>query len=180
MQVVTAFLRWNAPPFRLLALLLLALAALWTSPAQAQSCSGAGAQGTAPPSWQTYCWLDFTNYNDATAKSASGQNFAFTLSDGATLSFNLRTTGSPGIVSITAPSWVGAAVGNTAFLNIPNRPILYQQAGGTTVFTISGITITPPPGSPAVTAYMFVAADAESTNDGESLSWNTNGGAWTI
>jgi len=180
MQVVTAFLRWNAPPFRLLALLLLALAALWTSPVQAQSCSGAGAQGTAPPSWQTYCWLDFTNYNDATAKSASGQNFAFTLSDGATLSFNLRTTGSPGILSITAPSWGGAAVGNTAFLNIPNRPILYQQAGGTTVFTISGITITPPPGSPAVTAYMFVAADAESTNDGESLSWNTNGGAWTI
>lgn len=180
MQALTVSLGQKSIYFRLFAFLLFGLATLWTAPAQAQSCSPAGAQGTAPASWQTYCWLDFTNYNDATAKSASGQNFSFTLSDGATLTFNLRTTGSPGIVSIIAPSWTGAAVGNTAFLNIPNRPILYQQAAGTTTFRISSIAITPPPGSPAVTAYMFVAADAESTNDGESLSWNTNGGAWTI
>ncbi len=31
-----------------------------------------------------------------------------------------------------------------------------------------------------MTAYMFVGADAESTNDGESLSFNTNGGNWTL
>jgi uncharacterized repeat protein (TIGR01451 family) len=163
-------------------LLLCGLLILATS-AQAQTaatCSPATSQGTAPSSWQTYCWLDFTNYNETTSRTAAGQNFSITLSDGAILSFTLRTSGTPTIVSRAAPSWTGAAVGNTAFLGIPNRPILYQQAGGTTTLTFSSITITPPVGAPAVSAYMFVAADAESTNNGESLSFNTNGAGWVI
>ncbi|MFM5914486.1 MAG: hypothetical protein ACKOPR_07055 [Chakrabartia godavariana] len=151
----------------------------WSGPALAAVCAPATSQGTAPASWQTYCWLDFTAYNDTTARSGAGQNFSYTLSDGATLTFNVKTTGAA-ITSIAAPSWTGAAVGNTAFLGIPNRPILYQTAAGTTQVTISAIAITPPPGSPAVTAYMFVAADAESTNGGESLSFDTNGGNWTL
>jgi hypothetical protein len=151
------------------------------TPALAANCSQAASQGTAPASWQTYCWLDFVDYNDTTARTAAGQNFSYTLSDGAILTFNVKTvTTSPAMVSITAPSWTGAAVGNTAFLGIPGRPILYQQAGGTTVITFSSIAITPPPGAPAVTAYAFVAADAESTNNGESLSFETNGGGWTL
>jgi uncharacterized repeat protein (TIGR01451 family) len=44
----------------------------------------------------------------------------------------------------------------------------------------SGITITPPPGAPAVTAYSFVAADAESTNESENLQFVTNGSGWQI
>lgn len=164
---------------RLLAQLFAMLVMTWSGPALAAVCAPATSQGTAPASWQTYCWLDFSGYNDTTARSGAGQSFNYTLSDGATLTFTVRTTGA-GITSITAPSWTGAAVGNTAFLGIPNRPILYQTAAGTSQITISNITITPPPGSPAVTAYMFVAADAESTNNGESLSFNTNGGAWTL
>lgn len=164
---------------RLFARLLAILIFAWSGPALAAVCAPATSQGTAPASWQTYCWLDFTAYNDTTARSVGGQTFSYTLSDGATLTFTVRTTGA-GITSIGAPSWTGAAVGNTAFLGIPNRPILYQTAGGTTQITISNITITPPPGAPAVTAYMFVAADAESTNNGESLSFNTNGGTWTL
>lgn len=160
---------------RLLAILIFT----WSGPALAAVCAPATSQGTAPASWQTYCWLDFTAYNDTTARTTAGQTFSYTLSDGATLSFRVRTTGA-GITSIAAPSWTGAAVGNTAFLGIPNRPILYQTGAGTTQITISNITITPPPGAPAVTAYMFVAADAESTNNGESLSFITNGGNWTL
>ena len=38
----------------------------------------------------------------------------------------------------------------------------------------------PPAGTSAATAYSFVAADAESTNNRESLSFTTNGGAWTL
>ena len=159
--------------------LLAMLIMTWSGPALAAVCAPATSQGTAPASWQTYCWLDFTAYNDTTARSGAGQNFSYTLSDGATLTFNVKTTGAA-ITSIAAPSWTGAAVGNTAFLGIPNRPILYQTAAGTTQVTISAIAITPPPGSPAVTAYMFVAADAESTNGGESLSFDTNGGNWTL
>jgi uncharacterized repeat protein (TIGR01451 family) len=65
-------------------------------------------------------------------------------------------------------------------LGIPGRPVLYTTSAGNKSITFSGITITPPPGAPAVTAYSFVAADAESTNDGENLQFVTNGSGWQI
>jgi uncharacterized repeat protein (TIGR01451 family) len=165
---------------------LLVLAVLWLgvaiTPAYAQSCAPATTQGTAPAGWETYCWLDFTSYNDATARSAGGQNFSFTLNDGSTLSFNLRvtTTTATAFNAVTAPSWTGAAVGNTAFLGIPGRPILYTASAGAKSIIFSGISIIPPPGAPAVTVYSFVAADAESTNQTENLQFVTNGSPWTI
>jgi hypothetical protein len=161
------------------AMMLLGVAA---APAYAQSCGPATTQGTAPAGWETYCWLDFTTYNDAVARSVAGQNFTFSLNDGSTLSFNMRVTpaGATAFNSIAAPSWTGAAVGNTAFLGIPGRPVLYTASAGAKSITFSGITITPPPGAPAVTAYSFVAADAESTNNGENLQFVTNGAGWTI
>ncbi len=155
--------------------------AMAATPAAAQSCASAASQGSAPAGWQTYCWLDFTNYNDATARSASGQNFSFTLSDSSVLSFNLKATSTAATAanSRAAPSWTGAAVGNSAFLGIPGRPILYMANSASTVtFNISSILITPPPGAPAVTAYAFVAADAESTDNNETITFGTNGGGW--
>lgn len=171
---------------RLLACLTMAI--LWTAmtfaaPANAQTCGAATSQGTAPAGWQTYCWLDFSSYNDASARSVSGQNFSFTLSDGSILTFNLKatSTAATAATSITAPSWTGAAVGNSAFLGIPGRPILYMANNGSTVtFNITNILITPPPGAPAVTAYAFVAADAESTDGAESIRFTTNGGGWQL
>lgn len=153
-----------------------------SAPAFAQSCAPATTQGTAPVGWETYCWLDFSTYNDATARSGPGQNFSFALSDGSTLSFNLRVTPTAATAfnSIAAPSWTGAAVGNTAFLGIPGRPVLYTASAGAKSITFSSILITPPPGAPAVSAYSFVAADAESTNNGENLQFVTNGSGWTI
>lgn len=166
----------------LLATLFVLLMGFGSTSAQAQSCAPAASQGTAPQGWETYCWLDFSTYNDATARSAAGQNFSFNLNDGSTLSFNLKVTPTTAAAfnSIAAPSWTGAAVGNTAFLGIPGRPVLYTSAAGSKSITFSGITITPPPGAPAVTAYSFVAADAESTNDGENLQFVTNGTGWQI
>ena len=172
------------PAIRVLALV---AAMLWgamftATPAAAQSCAPATTQGTAPDGWQTYCWLNFATYNDTTARSAGGQNFTFTLTDGSTLSFNLRVTLGTGTAfnAVTAPSWTGAAVGNTAFLGIPGRPILYTAAAGTRLITISGITIMPPSGVSAVSAYSFVVADAESSNNGESLVYTTNGSGWQL
>ena len=155
---------------------------LWSTPAYAQSCAPATTQGTAPAGWETYCWLDFSAYNDATARSGGGQNFSFNLNDGSVLSFNLRVTPTTQTAfgAIAAPSWTGAAVGNTAFLGIPGRPVLYTATGGSRSIVFSGITITPPPGAPAVTAYSFVAADAESTNESENLQFITNGTGWQI
>lgn len=166
----------------LLATMFVLLMGFGSTSAQAQSCAPATSQGTAPQGWETYCWLDFSTYNDATARSSAGQNFSFNLNDGSTLSFNLKVTPTTAAAfnSIAAPSWTGAAVGNTAFLGIPGRPVLYTSAAGSKSITFSGITITPPPGAPAVTAYSFVAADAESTNDGENLQFVTNGSGWQI
>lgn len=165
-------------------LVLLALAFFglaFFSEVQAATCSPAASQGTAPPSWQTYCWLDMTSYNNATV-FGGGQNFSVTLSDGSVLSFLLSgsSPGTTAIVAKPAPAWSGAAVGNTAFLGIPGNPILYTTIGGTVNLTISNIIVTPPNGVVASGQFKFVVADAESTNNGESLTFVTNGGPWSI
>lgn len=170
-------------PFRrLFALLMLVIGLMWSPAAQAQNCGQAASQGTAPASWQTYCWLNLANYNDATARSASGQNLSFTLPDGAVLSFNARVTGNTATTAynaVTSPSWGGAAVGNSAFIGIPGRPVLYTASGGTRTITLSNIMVTPPVGASA-TVFSFVVADAESSNENEALRISTNGGAWQL
>ncbi len=153
------------------------------STAMAATCSPAGAQGAAPAAWQTYCWLDFSSYDDTIVRSMSGQNFSFDLADGSTLTFTLRATSTTASAADDrpAPSWTGAAVGNSSFLNIPGRPILYMVNSGALVnFTFSNITVIPPPGVASVTSYAFVAADAESTDNSEYLEFGTNGSNWQI
>jgi hypothetical protein len=157
---------------------------LLAGPSFAATCSPATSGGTAPSSWPTYCWLDFSTYNDTTAQSAGGQNFTINLTDGSVLSYNVKvstTVAGAALNAVAAPSWTGSAVGNTAFLGIPNKPILYsaQNASVVTV-TISNIVLTPPAGATAASSYMFVAADAESTNNSEALQFTTNGGSWTV
>jgi uncharacterized repeat protein (TIGR01451 family) len=150
--------------------------------ASAATCSPAASAGTAPPDWATYCWLDFSSYNDALAR-AGGQVFTYTLPDGSTLSFTATVSSTAGTAlnAVAAPSWSGAAVGNTAFLGIPGKPILYTATNGSTVnVTFSAIVLTPPPGVTGGSTYSFVAADGESTNGGESLSFTTNGSNWTV
>lgn len=165
-------------------LLLWTMAAIFASamPGLAASCGPATSPGTAPPSWQTYCWIDMTSYNDALVMGA-GQNFSITLTDGSTFSFTLNGVAAPatsGLAAIAPPSWTGAAVGNTAFLGIPNKPILYTTAAGTITLTMSNITITPPPGGATTGQFKVVIADAESTNNGESLTYTTDGGNWEV
>lgn len=148
--------------------------------AHAANCNYATAQGaTGPINWQTYCWIDFSSYNDAQARSAGGQAYALTLQDGSVMTFTMTVSGTP-IGAVATPTWGGAAVGNTAFLGIAGQPSLYQSVGGTTTVTFSNIIITPPAGAAAVSNYMFVAADAESSNDAESLTFQSNGGGWVL
>ena len=157
--------------------------ALLAAPAQAATCQAAGARGAAPEAWQTYCWLDLTSYNDATARSVGGQAFTIDLSDGSKIAFTLRTasTAATGATAQPAPSWTGAAIGNSSFLNIPGRPILYMSNTGSTVtFTISNIRVIPPPGVATITNYAFVVADAESTDNAETIALTTDGQPWAI
>ncbi len=163
------------------ALSLLSVAALGGH-AWSATCAPATSGGSAPADWPSYCWFDFSSYSDATARSAAGQSFTFTLNDGSTLSFtvNVSSSNTTALTAVTAPAWSGAAVGNTAFLGIPGKPILYTAASGTATVKFSGITLTRPAGVSGGSTYSFVAADGESTNSGESVAFTTNGANWTI
>ena len=166
--------------FLAIGIMLLTLCGI-AGPARAASCFYATSAGTAPPSWNTYCWLDFSTYSDAAARSAAGQNFSFDLADGSVFSFRLRVASAtnPALNATAAPSWTGAAVGNTAFLGIGGRPILYNTVQGSlATVTFDQMLITPPAGGVSTGAYMFVAADAESSNENEYLQFQTNGQNW--
>jgi uncharacterized repeat protein (TIGR01451 family) len=167
---------------RRLWLALFALLAISAGQVFAASCSPAASAGTAPADWATYCWLDFSTYDDTLARAPGGQPFTYALPDGSTLAFTATVTSAntTALKAVAAPSWSGAAVGNTAFLGIPGRPILYTAASGTVSVQFSAITLTPPPGVTGGTTYSFVAADGESTNGGESLAFTTNGTNWAV
>jgi len=122
-----------------------------------------------------------TTYAQATV-FGGGQAFSITLSDGSILSFTLsgNSPGGDTMLAVVAPAWSGAATGNTAFLGIPGKPILYTAAGGTVNLTLSNMKVTPPNGVVSTGQYKLVVADAESTNGGESLTFTTNGGAWSL
>ena len=168
-----------------LCVLIAAVMLLAPQDASAQDCSRAGARGAAPSSWQTYCWLNMSNYSDAQARS-TGQPMSYVLPDGSRLTFRLQVAVTPtatgtALVSAAAPSWTGAAVGNSSFLNIPGRPILYQATNGTvTTLTLTNIAIIPPGGVTQANQYAFVVADAESTDNSEYQQYTTNGGAWQL
>ncbi|HVE52544.1 MAG TPA: CshA/CshB family fibrillar adhesin-related protein, partial [Ramlibacter sp.] len=153
--------------------------------AQAQTdstCAAAATRGTAPTDFRDYCWLSFTNYNDTAARSG-GQNYRFSLPDGTVITMRLEVdsfTGASGtrLAAVAVPSWSGSAFGNTAFIGIPGTPVLYNAQNATSVrVRLRNIQVTPPTGG--VASYSIIAADGESSNDGESLQFITNGNDWT-
>ena len=87
----------------------------------AANCSYATGQGTTgPANWQTYCWIDFSTYNDVLARSAGGQAYALTLQDGSVMTFTMKVAGAA-IAASTTPTGGGAAVGNVVG-HAPRRP----------------------------------------------------------
>jgi uncharacterized repeat protein (TIGR01451 family) len=160
----------------------LAFVLLHTMAAQANTCAPAATQGTAPSDYQDYCWLDFTGYSDALAQ-ASGQPFTFTLPDGSILTLTVRVStnkASPALDAHIVPSWTGSAIGHSGFIGVPGNPVLYETVSGSTVQVVLGnISVVPPAGGGSSTSYAIIAADGESTNQGEQLIFTTNGQAWT-
>jgi hypothetical protein len=153
-----------------------------TVPAQAASCAAATSAGAAANGWDTYCWLDMSTYNDATARSTAGQPMTFNLSDGSVFSVTVKTvsTATTGVNAVVAPAWTGGAIGNTSFLGIPGKPIMYSANNASTItLTLSNMSITPPVGATSG-SYMFIVADGESSNNSESLTYQTNGGNWQL
>jgi len=162
--------------------LLALLCLLPVTSAQAATCAPATSAGAAANGWDTYCWLDMTSYNDATARTAAGQPMTFNLSDGSVFNVTVKTasTAATGINAVVAPAWTGGAIGNTSFLGIPGKPIMYSANNASTItLTLSNMSITPPAGATAG-SYMFIVADGESSNESESLTYQTNGGNWQL
>jgi uncharacterized repeat protein (TIGR01451 family) len=164
--------------------LLLALGGGATAQAQTtSSCAPAATKGTAPDDFRDYCWLDFEGYSDAQARGTAGQDFRFNLPDGTRITLNLKVTNANGtgsgnaLRSVAVPSWSGSAFGNSGFIGIPGRPVLYNDANGTTSrVNLRNIQVTPPAGGTA--NYSIIVADGESSNDNESLVFYTNRNNW--
>jgi uncharacterized repeat protein (TIGR01451 family) len=143
-----------------------------------------GADG--PIDFGAYCWIDFSPMSLSQAKSTSGQNFRVDLRGGAYLTFALRiipgNTAGANMYARTVPSWTGAAFGNSAFNNIPGSPILYQDVNNQNnprdTVRLSSITLHAN-GSTEL-PFVFVAADGESSNNGESIAFTTTGTAWAL
>jgi len=151
-------------------------------PVHANTCAPASVKGTAPNDYQAYCWLDFSGYSDALAQ-AGGQPFTFTLPDGSILTLTLTVSTNktnPALAVHGVPSWTGSAIGHSAFLGIPGNPVLYETVSGSTVqVTLNNISVAPPAGSGSTASYAMIAADGESTNQNESLTFTTNGQPWS-
>jgi hypothetical protein len=77
------------------------------------------------------------------------------------------------------PTWTNGFLGNNVngapfYTNVPGAPAIYQNVqGATNTVTFSNITVVNPQGVPA-TGWEATSADAESTDTGESITWNSN------
>ena len=177
-----------------LALLLTGLAlSLMVTPASASTTTTATTCGfgTGGPLASTLCWIDFRNYNDSTALSSGGQQYAMAISGGYSMSFTVNRVQQEnvfGVDPVAFPTWRGAPIGNSEYKSTPGEPALYSQistnhAAGVaalSTITLSNISITDSAGQP-MTGWTLYEADAESTDiAGNTLSWTTNGGVYQL
>ena len=76
------------------------------------------------------------------------------------------------------PTWTGSYLGNPnsgvgGYQGISGMPAIYQSAGGSTTLALSNIVLTNSSGT-TVSGFALVGADAESTDDGESITWTSS------
>lgn len=146
--------------------------------------------GFASPGTGTYastlCLVDFSflTGNNLLAAQQGCLETSVPLPGGSTLYFCIGITGTP-VLPSPLPTWQNAFLGNSCagssscatgtpfYTGIPGDPALYQTGSGSTTITISGITVINAQGLPA-TGWEAVGADAESTDQGESISWTAS------
>ena len=102
-----------------------------------------------------------------------GQTITESLPGGDTMTFSVALSGvrmRPTALPVTSSSFLGSA---DHYSDIDGDPALYQQAAGRSTVTLSGIGIVDAAGDP-VSGYSVVTADAESTDAGESITWQSD------
>jgi hypothetical protein len=137
------------------------------------TCYVATSQSTHP-----LCWLDFSAYPGIGTSA-----FTFNLPDGSKLTGTVDNSGlgAQPFAMTNVPTWNKAALGNTsgAYVGVAGEPAFYWPAQWTdNTISFTNLAFTDPNG--ASVAFGLIMADAESTNAGESYTWTTNGGAWTL
>ncbi|SEH56565.1 MULTISPECIES: hypothetical protein [unclassified Leifsonia] len=124
---------------------------------------------------KSLCWFDMSAYDPTVATTAGGQSFTAAVPGGYTLSYTMTVSGRA-IAATALPTWSGAYLGNNShYTGVAGKPALYHTANGsgTTTMTLSNITMTDRNGA-VVTAYALVGADAESSDNGESITWTSS------
>jgi uncharacterized repeat protein (TIGR01451 family) len=164
-------------------LVMLGLAAMLTAVGR-----GAGVAEAAGPATETcgyatagtgtyarsLCWFDLSHYDAALAGSPGGQPITVSLPGGYTITFTLNTTGGP-VHPSPLPTYSGAYLGNNGhYTGVAGKPALDQSKSGTTSkATLSDIIVVNAKGK-QVSGYSFIGADAEATDDRESITWTSD------
>ena len=122
------------------------------------------------------CWLDMTNF---TADKDQLQPMSVKLSDSLTMKFNIKYTGGRTLRSAAVPTWNKAAFGHYGYAGFPEgtKPALYQITGSyntESTVELTDIKIVNADGSEITGNYSFMMADAESTNNDESISFTSS------
>lgn len=122
------------------------------------------------------CWLDMTSF---TADKDQLQPMSVKLSDSLTMKFNIKYTGGRKLRSAAVPTWNKAAFGHYGYAGFPERtkPALYQITGSyntESTVELTDIKIVNADGSEITGNYSFMMADAESTNNDESISFTSS------
>ena len=136
----------------------------------------------------TMCFVDFSPLtgNALAAATTTGTclEMSVQLPSAYTLYFCMNISG-PTLLSNSPPlahslpTWTNGFLGNNVngapfYTNVPGAPAIYQNVqGATNTVTFSNITVVNPQGVPA-TGWEATSADAESTDTGESITWNSN------
>jgi hypothetical protein len=169
-----------------------ASAALTAAPGAPITPSTTTGCGFASPGTGTYastlCFVDFSSLtgNNLLAAQQGCLEMSVALPGGSTMYFCIGITGTA-VYPAPLPTWQNAFLGNTCsgstngnncsngspfYTGITGKPAIYQTGGGLTTVTISQITVVNAQGVPA-TGWEVVAADAESTDSGESIAFKS-------
>jgi len=143
--------------------------------------------GFASPGTGTFasslCLVDFAGLtgNNLIAARQGCLQVAVPLPGNATMYFCIGITGGS-VAPYSLPTWTNAFLGNSIngqpfYTGIPGDPAIYQNGignrGGTTTITMSNISVVGPFGVPA-TGWEIVGVDAESSDDGESMTFSSD------
>jgi prepilin-type N-terminal cleavage/methylation domain-containing protein len=152
---------------------------------------------------QTLCFVDFSAYSASSAAAPGCQEMVASIPGGDVLSFCMSESGNQPMIASPLPTYPEAFLGNTLPVNNVDQPFytglgcpdgtppetssggptpscispaMYQTNSGfgpTNTLNFTNITVTTVTGAPA-TGWEFVSADAETTDEYESIVWQSN------